>query len=161
MLTLDCSFKTEKGRFNYRVGGIIRDSNRLLMMKNSRDPYYYSVGGRVKMHESLEDAVLREVKEETGQESRIDRLAFIHENFFISSVTGESFHELCFYYYVELEASPDLERVSYTADGIAERLYLIDFKDLEGENIFPEFFKNSLYKTQEVVHVVDKDYITL
>ncbi len=158
---MDCSFKTEKGRFNYRVGGIISQADKLLMMKNSRDPYYYSVGGRVKMHESLEEAVLREIREETGQEARIDRLAFIHENFFISSVTGESFHELCFYYYVELEASPDLDRISYTADGVPERLCLIDLKDLDQENIFPEFFKDGLYKSQEVIHVVDKDYITL
>ena len=28
---MDCTFKTDEGKFNYRVGALIRDGNRILM----------------------------------------------------------------------------------------------------------------------------------
>jgi len=51
------------------------------MMKNSRDSYYYSIGGRVHLHETMEEAIIREVYEETGVLLEIDRMGYIHENF--------------------------------------------------------------------------------
>jgi len=42
----DLTFETQYGRFNYRVGAIIIDDGKLLMVKNPNSPYYYSVGGR-------------------------------------------------------------------------------------------------------------------
>lgn len=54
-------FTTEQGKFNYRVGAIIIHDNKLLMVKNKKAPYFYSVGGGVKLHESAEHAVVREV----------------------------------------------------------------------------------------------------
>jgi len=32
---MDCTFKTEEGKFNYRVGAIIIHDNKLLMVKNN------------------------------------------------------------------------------------------------------------------------------
>ena len=68
MEKLDLTFKTEEGKFNYRVGAIIIKDNKILMVKNESAPYYYSVGGRVKLNETSEEAVLRETFEETGIE---------------------------------------------------------------------------------------------
>ena len=96
---MDCTFNTELGNFNFRVGIIITDGRRVLMAKNPNDKreYYYSVGGRVKFGESLEDAVKRELMEETGIDCEIDRLACIHENFFTDD-DGVPFHEIsCFF----------------------------------------------------------------
>ena len=53
------------------------------------------------MNEKAEDAVIREVFEETGVVYEIDRLAIIHENFFNEnqgSLKGLNCHEVCFYY---------------------------------------------------------------
>ena len=52
------------------------------MVENDRFDHLYSVGGRIKFGETAEEAVVREVFEETGREMGIDRLGFIHENFF-------------------------------------------------------------------------------
>lgn len=72
------------------------------MARNARDAYFYSVGGAVHHGESAEDAVRREVAEETGVWMEVDRLAFVHENFFTeSSATRDSStlcHEICFYF---------------------------------------------------------------
>lgn len=85
----DLTFKTNYGKFNYRVGAIIIRDNKLLMVKNDGNPYYYSVGGRVKLKETSKEAVIRETFEETGVKFEIDRLAFIHEHFFTEEITRE------------------------------------------------------------------------
>lgn len=72
---MDCTFKTEQGNFNYRVGVIITDGRKVLMARNPNEEraFYYSVGGRVRFGESMEEAALRELKEETGLDCEIDR----------------------------------------------------------------------------------------
>ena len=72
----------------------------MLLARNDEDDYYYSVGGAVHMGETSEEAVKREVFEETGFNYEVDQLAVIHENFFIGSsgLKGVDFHELTFYY---------------------------------------------------------------
>ena len=52
------------------------------MASNETSDYYYSVGGGVHLNETAEEAVIREVFEETGIHYEVDRLVFIHENFF-------------------------------------------------------------------------------
>ena len=51
---------------NIRVAGIIIKDNRVLMVKNLRSDYIYSLGGRLKFGESAARGVVREVYEETG-----------------------------------------------------------------------------------------------
>ncbi len=79
----DMSVPCENGIINIRVGAIIMQGGKFLMAGNDRSDYLYSVGGRVKFGETAEEAVKREVFEETGVEMEIDRLGFIHENYFV------------------------------------------------------------------------------
>ena len=53
---MDISFKTEEGRFNYRVCGIIIHDNKILAMHDEKSPYYYLPGGRVQLNETVEEA---------------------------------------------------------------------------------------------------------
>ena len=73
---MDLTFKTGYGRFNYRVGAIILHNGKYLLMKNTEAPYVYSVGGRVHFGETTEEAVVREVFEETGVTLQVDRPVF-------------------------------------------------------------------------------------
>ena len=78
----DCGFTKESNWFRYRAAAIIVENNCVLFATNEKEDYLYSIGGGVHMGEMAEDAVLREVFEETGVHYEIDHLAIIHENFF-------------------------------------------------------------------------------
>ncbi|MBE6775603.1 MAG: NUDIX domain-containing protein [Ruminococcaceae bacterium] len=88
----DCGFTKENNWFRYRAAAIIVENDCVLLASNSKADYFYSVGGGIHMGEKAEDAVVREVFEETGAHYEVDRLAVIHENFFTDS--GEFFKDL-------------------------------------------------------------------
>ena len=85
-MDLDCGFTIEDRWFRYRAGAIIVENDCVLAVGNEKETYYYSVGGGVHMNEKAEDAVVREVLEETGVSYQIDRLAVIHETFGMATV---------------------------------------------------------------------------
>ena len=156
---MDCTFRTEQGKFNYRVGAIIIHENKILMVKNSGDSYYYSVGGRVHLHESMDEAIIREVYEETGVLFEIDRMGYIHESFFILESTGEVFHELSIYFYMKPIENYHLISKSLIEDGIAERLEWIPLDDIKNHEVYPQFFKyEKLTSRHDILHIVDWEY---
>lgn len=80
----NCAIVNDKKAFRYRAATIIVEENCVLFARNDEDDYY-SVGGAVHMGETSEEAVKREVLEETGVNYEVDHLAVMHENFFIGS----------------------------------------------------------------------------
>lgn len=158
---LDTTFKTEAGVFNFRVGGIIINDGKVLMVhngKNKQDGEYYSVGGRCKMNETTEQAVERECFEETGVEFKAERLAFIHENFFLAD--GKKYHEISFYYYMRpVDGIGDIGKNAVDLS-VDERLIWVDIDKIkELKNFYPDFFNTELSKDHsEIGHFVTKDY---
>jgi 8-oxo-dGTP diphosphatase len=64
------------------VGAVVVNTGRLLMVRRGKEPgkgLWSIPGGRVERGEYLADAVRREVKEETGVDVEVDRLAGILE----------------------------------------------------------------------------------
>lgn len=140
----DLSFKTNQGTFSYRAGAIIIRDKKILMIKNDSAPYYYSVGGRVKLNETSEEAVVRETLEETGIKFEIDRLAFIHEHFFHEEITKEQYHEIAFFYLMKENNNMNFVCKSFGEQGAKENLHWLPIEDLEQYHLFPEFFKTKL-----------------
>ena len=56
---MDISFVSGQDKYNYRVCAIILSGNKILAMHDERSPYYYLPGGRVRMGETAEHAVIR------------------------------------------------------------------------------------------------------
>ena len=157
---MDCTFVTDLGKFNYRVGAIIKDGSRVLMAKNPEEKreFYYSVGGRVHFGESLEDAVLREVKEETNVECEIDRIACLHENFFTDD-DGIPFHEISVFFFIKpCEALRNIKNGHNTEGGPGyEYLEWIDLNNCRGKTIYPDFYTTEDLDTLTAGHFVTKE----
>ena len=155
----DLCAKFDNGVLNIRAGAIILKDGKLLMVGNDRIDYLYSVGGRIKFGESAEEAVVREVYEETGVKMEIDRLGFIHENFFISpdpGSEGKTVHEITFYFYMKTPAGFEPKSESFTEYNGREHLTWVSPED-DGR-MYPEFFKTELVRSAETVkHIVTDD----
>ena len=63
---VDCCFSRDGNWFRLRAGAIVVEDGCVLMVGNERDNYLYSVGGGIHLGETAQQAVVREVFEETG-----------------------------------------------------------------------------------------------
>ena len=154
---MDLKFKTPGGLFNYRAGAIIIHNGKYLLMKNPEDTYFYSVGGRVHYDETTEEAVVREVREETGITLEIDRILFFQEQFFDEETTGEHIHELGVYYLMrDSEALDRVECRSVTGRGAAEELVWVRPEELRGIPFVPESVGERLLGLPETMeHLIE------
>ena len=152
----DCGFTRENKWFRYRAAAIIIENNHVLFAGNEREDYYYSIGGGVHIGESSEEDVKREVFEETGVKYEVERLAFIHENFFKGdgSLEGKECHEIAFYYLMKPKGSFELNSNSYT-QGVKENMYWIPIYKLGDYRAYPTFFKDKLKNIKDgIEHIV-------
>lgn len=155
----DCTIPIDNGLINIRVGAVIRKENQFLMVGNDQQDYLYSVGGRVKFGETAEQAVIREVFEETGTEMEVDHLGFIQENFFYGD-TGikkdKLIYEISYYFYMKVPEDFQPKCESFTDDNSREKLIWVttDCKQI----LYPEFFRTELKDPKPyVIHIVTDD----
>lgn len=155
----DLCVKMDEGILNIRVGAIIMKNDKFLMVENDRFEHMYSVGGRIKFGETAEEAVRREVFEETGIRMEIDRLGFIHENFFPGdslAKKGNVVHEISFFFYMKVPEDFELVCESFTEDGDKEHLVWITAE--HPKTYYPEFFRTELANpSMDVKHFVTRN----
>lgn len=144
----DVSFHTRQGRFNYRVCAVMVRGGKLLAMHDEVSPYYYLPGGRVKLQERAEDALVRELREELGVETCIIRPLWLNQGFFTEEVKRERFHELCLYFLTEAEGLPEesFTRREGKHTHVFEWLPLERLKD---EYLYPVFIKEAVFDLPE------------
>ena len=143
----DCGFTKDNNWFRYRAAAIIVEDGCVLLAGNDKEDYFYSVGGGVHMNESAEDAVVREVFEETGVHYQIDRLAVIHENFWDGGGaydTGLHCHEIALYFLMKPRGTQELHSNSYTRFTDKETMHWIPIEDLDRFRYYPSFLKDYL-----------------
>ena len=159
MEQVDCCFTQDKHWFRYRAAAIIRQGDSILMATNPGVDYLYSVGGAVQLGETAEEAVVREVLEETGVQMEIERLAAIHENLFVSDMgiypDGMACHELALYF---LMKPKDLEKIKATGISLnqqPERLVWVPMADFNQSKIYPDFLPR-VFDSPGVLHIVTR-----
>lgn len=152
----DCCITTDTNWFRYRAAAIIIEDGCVLLASNETADYFYSVGGGVHMGEKAEDAVVREVYEETGVRYEVERLAFIHENFFEGDgiTEGKKCHEIAFYYLMKPRGTKELKSNSYCMEG-KEFMHWIPIVELGNYKAYPTFFREKLLNmSHQVEHII-------
>lgn len=159
-MNYDCGFTKGDRWFRYRAAAIIVEEGHVLFAGNDVDDYFYSVGGAVHVGETAEEAVVREVLEETGVHYEIDRLAFIHENFFEGDGTQGNLHchEVALYFLMKPRGTRQLNSHSTTAWGVPEHMHWIPMEELGKGKAFPTFLPEKLANLQPgIEHIVTRE----
>ena len=110
----------------------------------------------IKFGETAEEAVKREVYEETGIKMEVDRLGFINENYFYGDSAanqGKLIYEISFFFYMKVPDGFEPICSSFTEDDHQEFLRWVSPDD--EATIYPSFFKTELqYPEYTVKHFV-------
>lgn len=151
-VTLPCG----DGFVSIRVGAIIMRDGRFLMVGKDRADYFYSVGGRIQFGETAEEAVIREVMEETGVKMEVDRLGFIHENYFRGDAPknyGKLIYEISYFFYMKVPDDFALLSDDFAESESTEHLTWATVDDKK--KFYPEFFREELrHPEQSLKHFV-------
>ena len=158
---LDCGFSRGDKWFRFRVGAIIIEEEKILFVRNRREEFYYTVGGGVHLGETSEEAIEREVYEETGLKYEVDRIAFIHEYFFnlrVDDIRREC-QEISFYYLMKpIGRCMEITKESRTL-GVREEFHWLALKELEKYEGYPEFLHEMIKNERDdkrVGHLVTR-----
>jgi ADP-ribose pyrophosphatase YjhB (NUDIX family) len=151
-------FDRGEQRFCYRVAAVIVDQGRVLIQAvegwpdASATPFYCLPGGRVEHGETAEFSIAREMREELGEEVRVERLLWFLESFF--NHDGMNWHEIGLYFLVSLPADS-----KYFGEGphfgvepeidLKFRLEWHDAEELHGARLLPSFLRERLRSLPE------------
>ena len=159
---MDVVLKTENGRFNLRVCGIIINDGKLLAMRDENAPYYYLPGGRINLHERAEEAILRELKEELDISAEIIRPLWVNQAYFIEEVSKDRFHEICFYFLIDISKCNLHERGEKFVRREGKHTLTfewLNFNELADKYIYPEFIKKGIFNLPENLSLTTENRI--
>ncbi len=145
------------GFLNIRVGAIIMKDGKVLMVGDERK-YLYTVGGRIKFGETAEEAVVREVFEETGVKMEIDRLGFVQENYFYGDATSnfeKLIYEIDYFFYMKVPSDFELSSETFIEDS---NTICLKWASLDDDiKMYPKFFKTELKNPKHTVKFFTSD----
>ena len=151
MTNIDISFKAEKGSFNYRVGGVALQGDKVLLVTEDRFDFWYLPGGRVSMFETSEQALHREIIEELGETPTIERLLWTTECLYYFDAWNTHHHDLSFYYLIRFA---DKAPIYFLSSGVGKEEFSnettdlhfrwFDINDLEKIDLRPAFLQRAL-----------------
>lgn len=130
----------DRTRFKVRASAFIIEDGEILMNKNEFDPMYYTVGGKIEVGESSEEAVIREAFEETGIHYEIDRLLFTQELFYPSKFKDDRFeqcHEFMYHYLMKETGVKTFHNESRTHDNLLETQEWIPLEEVKNIYTYP------------------------
>lgn len=139
--------KTDNYNFKFRVSGLIINENKILMVDMDKSGFLCLPGGYVELGETTEEAIIREIKEETLVDFSILKYLGVVENYFINKYS-KKIHEISVYYLLQFNNNISKEDFSLIEN---DNGYIInhDFKwieidEIEKYDIRPNFLKKLL-----------------
>ena len=142
----DWLFSTDEYICELRTVAVLVKDNKILVQKDRNGNEYALPGGHVKIGETLENGLIREIMEEIGVKIKCNRLLWSEECFW--EWNGKQAHNIAFYYWVELCEELDIphdgEFVSHK-DNCNVLIGWMPIEKLQEINIYPEFLKEEIY----------------
>ncbi len=123
----------EKLSFRPSVYGVIRDGERVLLVRTRNTNKYALPGGGVELGETLEDALRRETREETGIEIAEAQFQAFREQFFYYDPLDVAFHSFLFFYSCK-PATREVCEDGQVDDGEVEKPRWVRVDDLREED---------------------------
>lgn len=128
-----------------RTAGVLIRDGKILVQRESSGNEFALPGGHLRIGETLEEALVREYREETGAEIRCVKMLWSEECFW--EWNGRKTHNLSFYYLIELVNEHDLpdtgEFVPHR-DNARVVVGWMPVEDVENAQIYPEFLKREI-----------------
>lgn len=140
----DWLFKTEDSVCQLRTAGVLVRDGKVLVQRDGHE--YALPGGHVQIGETTVEGLIREYREETGTEIRVDRLLWTEEC--IWTWNGKRMHDLAFYYRITLcdeAALPDSGAFVPQKDNGRIVLGWLPMEQLASLEIYPDFLKEQIF----------------
>ena len=155
----DVKFWKDDGAFKLRVCGVIKSGDKYLISNCDNCEFWSYPGGHVLLGESTDDAVLREVLEETKIETEIEKLLATVQLFF-KREDNMPFHEIGFYYLLNPKRKVKTEEFSLEENDNG-KIRVHDFKwvtidELEQIDVRPAEIKKCLEENLERQHIIHR-----
>ena len=154
------NIKNEHYTFKFRVSGVIVRNGKVLLVEMDNAGFFCLPGGHVELGETTEEAMIREMKEETTKDTYIKEYLGSIENFFVNK-HNVSIHEIAFYYLMEFkdEDIKDLSRIENDEGTLVNlKFKWFDLDKLNDVNIKPAYLRDILNKDNLVFnHLIIKD----
>ena len=93
----------EKFVFRPTVYGVIKNGDDILVVKTKKGQIILP-GGAVEIGETIEEALKRETREETGIEIKVGDLFCTKECYLYNDLKDEAYQKICFYYHCKPES---------------------------------------------------------
>ncbi len=155
---MDLSVVLENKKLNIRACGIIIHQNKLLVHNNINESHVALVGGRVKIGESSEETLKREIYEEMGKEIEIQEYVSTIENFF--NADDMPYHEIMFVYKADFKNGEDkkIKDSIKNVEGEDELRYdWIDLDKIDEYPLKPVILKDFLKNNKYIGHVINDE----
>ncbi len=139
-------FSSEEYVCDVRTVGVLVRDGKILVQRDRNGTEYALPGGHIRIGETLEEALIREYREETGADIGVQRLLWTEESFW--EWGGRKYHSLGFYYLIKeqgvLQVPDNGEFVSHK-DNCDVVLGWMALEELQKVTIYPGFLKAQVY----------------
>ena len=155
---MDLSVVLNNQKLNIRACAIIIHDNKLLVHNNVNESHVALVGGRVKIGESSEQTLKREIMEEMGKEIEIIEYVSTIENFF--EADDMPYHEIMFVYRVDFKNEEDKKIIEtiHNVEGDDELRYdWIDLDKIDEYPLKPDILKELLRNNKYLGHGINDE----
>lgn len=151
---MDITLVENDNKFFYRVSAIIlnKDLSKILLFRVKDRDLYMLLGGKVKMLEESNKAIMREIKEKIGYENIDFEFLGISEE--LVNAKGYNNHQLNIIY-KGIYKKEIKENVFSGLEGDWCLYEWINISDIDKYNIFPTNIKNMLKNLNRNYHIVE------